>query len=115
MQIASTQIEGAIHVDADGFNQLITGSKVPVLVDFWAPWCGPCRMLGPVLDQVAKEHAGKVVVAKVNVDEHPEVAAKYGVMGIPTVISFKDGKLADQAVGAHPKNHWVELVERLSN
>lgn len=88
--------------DAD-FQSKVLESDVPVLVDFWAPWCGPCKMVAPVLEELAAEHDGELVVAKVNVDDHNQNAAKYGVQGIPTLILFKDGDIAERIVGAAPK------------
>lgn len=81
------------HVTGNDFDKEISGSSLPVLVDFWAPWCGPCRMLSPVLDELAGEMNGKVKILKVNVDEEPELASKFGVMSIPTVIAFKQERL----------------------
>jgi len=89
-------------VDAN-FEQEVLKSSVPVLVDFWAAWCGPCRMMSPVVDQVASEYNGKVKVGKLNVDDSPDIAARYGVRGIPTLILFKFGKVKAQTVGAQPK------------
>ena len=82
-----------------------------VLVDFYADWCGPCKMLGPVLEDLAGEYEGKAKIVKVNVDETPEVAIKYGVSSIPTLLIFKDGELVNKAVGAYPKESIVELLE----
>ena len=88
----------------------VLASPVPVLIDFWAPWCGPCRSLSPTVDEVAKELEGKVVVAKCNVDDCEDIAVQYGIRNIPTLLYFKDGQLADRSVGAVPKQ---EIIDRL--
>ena len=92
----------AIEVTDDTFESTIADNKL-VLVDFWAPWCGPCRMVAPVLDEIAGEHGDKVTIAKVNTDENQAVASKHGIMSIPTMMLFKDGEKIDQMVGALPK------------
>lgn len=92
------------------FEQEVLQAKVPVLVDFWAPWCGPCRMLTPALEELARELDGKAKVVKVNVDEEPELAAKYGIMSIPTVIAFKNGQAAGKTVGFRPKDEFRNMV-----
>ena len=89
-----------VHVSDSSFEQDVLKSNVPVLLDFWAEWCGPCKMIAPILDQIAAEYAGKVVVAKMNVDENPKTPMKFNVRGIPTLILFKNGLLEGQKIGA---------------
>ena len=89
-----------VHVSDSSFEQDVLKSNVPVLLDFWAEWCGPCKMIAPILDQIAAEYAGKVVVAKMNVDENPKTPMKFNVRGIPTLILFKNGQLQGQKIGA---------------
>ena len=88
----------------------VEDSKVPVLVDFWAAWCGPCRMVSPVIDQLAKKHAGKVKVVKLNVDENQEIAMRFNIMSIPTIMLFNNGKEVDQVVGAGPPDLYEQLL-----
>ena len=92
------------------FEQEVLHSDIPVLVDFWAPWCGPCRMLSPTLEELGSELAGKVKVVKVNVDNEPELSAKYGIMSIPTVIAFKAGQVAGKTIGFRPKDDFKKMV-----
>jgi thioredoxin 1 len=92
-----------INVTDAAFEKVVLKSTVPVVVDFWAPWCGPCKMVAPILDKLAKEHAGKLIVAKVNTDEHVEWAMKYGVQGIPTMLFIANGKIVQKQVGALPE------------
>jgi thioredoxin 1 len=92
-----------VHVTDAVFEKTILQADIPVIVDFWAPWCAPCKMVAPVLDKLAKEHAGKLLVAKVNTDENPEWATKYGVQGIPTMLFVAKGKIVHRQVGALPE------------
>jgi thioredoxin 1 len=94
------------EVNAQEFDQIVASSTVPVVADFWAPWCGPCRIVGPVLEKMAEDHGAKVTVVKVNVDVNQELAAKFGIMSIPTVILFKDGKLDKQIIGARQQKDY---------
>jgi thioredoxin 1 len=99
-----------IHVTDQAFEQAVLKSNVPVIVDFWAPWCGPCKMVAPILDKLAMEYAGKVVIAKVNTDDNPEWAGKYGVQGIPTMLFIANGKVIHRQVGALPERMLREAV-----
>ena len=99
-----------VKVDKNNFQADVLQSKEPVVVDFWAEWCGPCKMIGPSLEEISKELAGKVKIAKLNIDENPELAAQFGVRSIPTLMLFKGGEVADMKVGAAPKtalSHWI--------
>jgi thioredoxin 1 len=96
------------------FTKAVLESGVPVLIDFWATWCGPCQMMGPVIDTVADEYAGKVTVLKMNVDENPVTPAKYGVRGIPTLILFNKGEIVDRIVGAQPKGSVDVLLKKIA-
>ena len=98
-------------VSDDSFDTDVLKSGVPVLVDFWAEWCGPCKMIAPALEEIAAEMDGKVQIAKVNIDENPQTPQKYGVRGIPTLMLFKDGQVAATKVGALPKTQLAEWVE----
>ncbi len=101
-----------IHVTDAAFEEVVLKSTLPVIVDFWAPWCGPCRMVAPVLDKIAKEQAGKLVVAKVNTDEDSQWAIQYGVQGIPTMLFIANGKVIHRQVGALPEKMLRDLVNR---
>jgi len=103
---------GLVHVDDKTFASEVLNSDVPVLVDFWATWCGPCRSISPIVEELAKEFSGRVKVTKLNVDESPATPTQYGVRGIPTLILFKGGKIFDQIVGAVPKARLKALIEK---
>lgn len=103
----------ATHVTTDQFDAEVLQSSVPVLVDFWAVWCGPCRAIAPHVDAISQEYAGRVKVVKVNVDEEPELALRYGIQSIPTLLFFKDGKVQDMIVGVVPKQTIVQKLEAL--
>jgi thioredoxin 1 len=100
-----------IHVTDAAFESTVLKSKLPVIVDFWAPWCGPCRMVAPILDKIASEQAGKLVIAKVNTDENNEWAMKYGVQGIPTMLFVSNGKVIHQQVGAMPEAMLRQVLD----
>ena len=100
-----------IILTSDNFETEVIGSEIPVLVDFWAPLCGPCKMLGPVISQIAEENEGKVKVGKVNVDEEDELAAQYGIQSIPTVLLFKGGEVVEQSLGFKPKAFFEDLIK----
>ena len=101
-----------IHVNDKNFASEVLQSDLPVLVDFWATWCGPCKSIGPIIDELAKEYAGRVKMAKLNVDENPATPSQYAVRGIPTLILFKGGKILEQVVGALPKTRLVSIIEK---
>ena len=104
--------ENVIHIGSEeAFDQLIAGDT-PVLVDFWATWCGPCRMIAPIVEEIANEYAGKVLVAKVDVDEMGELAQRYRIMNIPTLMLFKQGQLVDKAIGARPKAALEQMLNK---
>ena len=96
--------------DSD-FDSTVNGGK-PVFIDFWAPWCGPCRIVGPIVEELAPNYDGKAVIAKMNVDDNPQVAQRFGVTSIPTLMMFKDGKLVDRMVGAAPRNALQQFIDK---
>ena len=101
------------QVSDESFEREVLKADLPVLIDFWAPWCGPCKAIGPVVEELAKEYAGKLKVVKMNVDDNPQTPSKYGVRGIPNLILFKGGQVRDQIVGAVPKAHLVKAVTQV--
>ncbi|MBI4515764.1 MAG: thioredoxin [Deltaproteobacteria bacterium] len=102
-----------VEVSDASFEQEVLQAAVPVLIDFWAPWCGPCKAIAPVVEQLSQEYAGKLKVVKLNVDDNPQTPSKYGVRGIPNLIIFKSGQVQDQIVGAVPKAHLVKAIDRV--
>ena len=104
-----------LHDGTDASFAEDTRAGVPVIVDFWAPWCGPCRVMGPILEQIAQDMPGKVRIVKVNVDENPRSPAQFGVQGIPTLVMFKDGEAVDQSVGTVQQPRLVERIRHLQN
>jgi len=103
----------ATEINDSGFKSEVTDSQIPVLVDFWAPWCGPCRMIAPVLEELAKEYEGKVKVVKLNIDENQGTATEYGVRSIPTLILFKDGKECEKMLGVQSKENLKQMVDKV--
>lgn len=101
-----------IHVTDAAFEKTVLQSTVPVIVDFWAPWCGPCKVVGPILDKIAREQAGKLIVAKVNTDENPDWAMKYNVQGIPTMLFVANGKIVHRQVGAMPEKALRDVISQ---
>lgn len=99
-------------VTDESWNNLVIGNETPVLVEFWAPWCGPCRMIAPVIDELAKEYSGKLACCKVNTDDCPNIASKYGIRSIPTVLVFKNGERKECIVGAVPKSTLCTTIDK---
>jgi thioredoxin len=100
-------------ISDDNFENEVINSDLPVLIDFWAPWCAPCRAIGPVVDELAKDYDGKLKVVKMNVDENPLTPSRYGVRSIPNLLLFKNGQVKDQIIGAVPKGHFVQAIDKL--
>ncbi len=100
-----------IEINDSNFDDIVVASDKPVLIDFWAEWCGPCKMIGPVVEELAGEYEGKVVVGKVDVDNNPEISAKYGIRSIPTLLVFKGGEIVDKQVGAVPKGVLAQKLD----
>lgn len=100
-----------IELNDNNFSEEVESSDKPVLVDFWAEWCGPCRMIGPIVEELAGEYEGKAKIGKVNVDHNPEVSVKYGIRSIPALLIFKNGEVVDQIIGAVPKTHIRKQLE----
>ena len=102
----------ALEITDSNFQEILAEGK-PVVMDFWAPWCGPCKMVGPIIDELATEYEGKVIIGKCDVDENGDVAAEYGIRIIPTVLFFKNGELVDKQVGSAPKSAYVAKIEAI--
>ena len=100
------------HVTDADFEKSVLQSQKPTLVDFWAPWCGPCRIIGPIVEELAPQYQGRATMAKVNVDDNPLIAQRFGITSIPTLMIFKGGKLVDRAVGAMPKGELQKFIDR---
>jgi thioredoxin 1 len=103
----------ALEVNDDNFDEVVIKSDKPVVVDFWAEWCGPCRMISPIMEEISNEFSGKALVVKCDVDSSPVVSARYGIRNIPTILFFRDGKIADKQVGAVPKSTFVSKLNAL--
>jgi thioredoxin len=102
-----------ISTDDQGFEKTVLQSGEPVLVDFWAPWCGPCRMISPVVEELAGQYSGRLRAVKINVDDSPEVAGRYGIMSIPSLVFFNKGQEVNRVVGAVPKAHLADAIEQV--
>lgn len=105
--------ENVIHTDDQGFEKAVLKSPEPVLVDFWAPWCGPCRAIGPIVEELAGQYAGQLRAVKVNVDDSPDVSSNYGIMSIPALLFFKDGREVGRVIGAVPKARLAGEIEKV--
>lgn len=103
----------ALEITDSNFEEIVLKSEIPVMVDFWAAWCGPCRMVGPIIDEISDEYEGKAVVGKVDIDSHQQYAAQFGVRNIPTVLIFKNGELVDRKVGVSAKSDYTGALDSL--
>ncbi|MFT4780204.1 MAG: thioredoxin 1 [Flavobacteriales bacterium] len=103
----------AVELTDANFEQIALQSDQPVMIDFWAEWCGPCRMVGPIVEEMHGDYEGKAIIAKVNVDENPNISAKFGIRNIPTIIFLKNGEMVDKSVGAVPKNVLTDKMDNL--
>ena len=101
-----------MHINSENFDKEVLQAQEPVLIDFWASWCGPCRMVAPVVEKLSEEYEGRLKVAKVDVDECPDIAQRYGVMSIPTLIVIKDGQEQDKIIGAAPRSRLAQMVDQ---
>jgi thioredoxin 1 len=108
-------IDEPIHISDEAFEKVVLQSDLPVVVDFWAPWCGPCKMIAPILDKIAEEYAGRLIVAKVNTDEYSKWASEYNVQGIPNMLFFADGKVVHQQMGALPEPMLRNVIDQFLN
>ena len=103
----------ALQITDSNFEETVLKSDKPVMVDFWAAWCGPCRMVGPIIDELSEEYEGKAIIGKIDIDSNQQYAAQFGVRNIPTVLIFKDGELVDRKVGVSSKNDYAEAIDKL--
>ena len=103
----------ALEITDSSFEETVLKSDKPVMVDFWAAWCGPCRMVGPIIDELSEEYEGKAIIGKVDIDSNQQYAAQFGVRNIPTVLVFKDGELVDRKVGVSSKNDYAQAIDKL--
>tara|TARA_B100000989_G_scaffold262293_1_gene213725 strand:+ start:1280 stop:1597 length:318 start_codon:yes stop_codon:yes gene_type:complete len=103
----------ALEITDSNFEETVLKSDKPVMVDFWAAWCGPCRMVGPIIDELSEEYEGKAIIGKVDIDSNQQYAAQFGVRNIPTVLVFKDGELVDRKVGVSSKNDYAQAIDKL--